>query len=147
MVAKPHEKSQRTQEGRQTVPTVSMDYMYLNSAQDDQAQVQEGDEGSGMPVLVMIDDATDMVFSSVAPRKGVHPCAIVRVSNDLALMGHTHIIVKTDKETPFTALKNAVNAESSQRIEVDRRVEVVLAQVLHCICEALRLWLTLPLPN
>ena len=41
-----------------------------------------------MPILVMIDDASDMTFASVVPKKGVTAYAVVRTCNDLALIGY-----------------------------------------------------------
>ena len=43
----------------------------------------------GMPILVMIDHGTNMCFSSVVPKKGVHAYAVVRICNDLSLLGHS----------------------------------------------------------
>ena len=71
-----------------------------------------------MPILVMVDHVTDMMFSSVVPQKGVNPYAVMRVSNDLSLLGHVKLVLKSDNEASILSLKQAVRAESSQQIEV-----------------------------
>ena len=49
-----------------------------------------------MPIVVMTHHASDMAFSSVVPKKGVHPYAVIRASNDLALIGHSKVILQSD---------------------------------------------------
>ena len=61
-----------------------------------------------MPILVTVDHNTDMTFTSVIPRKGVHPYAVVRACNDIALLGHTHLVLKSDNEPAILALKPAI---------------------------------------
>ena len=101
------------------IPTVSMDYMFMTEEEekDEDKDVEDSHEGN-MPILVMVDHSNDMTFSSVLPQKGVHPHAVVRTSNDLALLGHSSLVLKSDNEPAILALKEAVRAESSQRIEV-----------------------------
>ena len=65
-------------------PTIHLDYMFMNTEDGGQ---EESEEDRGMPIMVMSDQATGMCFSSVVPKKGVHPYAVLRVSNDLAIFG------------------------------------------------------------
>ena len=87
-----------------------------------------------MPILIMVDHGCSMAFSSVVPRKGVHAYAVVRACNDLALLGHSKIILKSDNEPAILALKEAIKAESSQKIELtgrlnqDRKQDVIIPE-------------------
>ena len=62
------------------IPTVSMDYMFMNSGKEitEEGEDQHAEINVGMPILVMVDHATDMTFSSVVPRKGNDAFAIMR---------------------------------------------------------------------
>ena len=83
-VSAPHRL--RKEESGSKVPSVSMDYMYMgNGDQGNEGAMEDEAGGGGMPILVMIDDVSDMTFASVIPRKGVTPYAVVRSCNDLAL--------------------------------------------------------------
>ena len=73
--------------------------------------------------MVMLDHGTEMTYSSVVPKKGVHAYAVVRCCNDLSLLGHSKLILKSDNEPAILALKEAIQAESSQKIELTGRVK------------------------
>ena len=89
-------------------------YMKSKSAKvtEDEATDKEEDKEKehGMPTLVMIDDKSDMAFSSVVPKKGVMPYAVMRIANDISLLGHPKVILKSDNEPAILALKEAVKA-------------------------------------
>ena len=79
------------------VPTVSIDYMLMAEDCRMDEDDQEGtDTHAGVSILVMVDHPTDMVFSSVVPKEGVNPYAVLRVSNGIALLGHGKLILKGD---------------------------------------------------
>ena len=119
MAGKANAKSHYAKESHEenSVPTVHVDYMFMNSSDDKQ---DEDSSDQGMPILVMHDDKTGMTFSTVVPQKGVHPYASVRVSNDLSILGHEKIILKSDGEPAIKALKEAVQADSSMKIEITK---------------------------
>ena len=112
-VTKGHFKRREDEESQ--VPTVSLDYMFMTEGSEQEKEEKGGME-SGMPILVILDHETDMCFAAVVPEKGVHAYAVIRASNDIALTGHTSLILKSDNEPAIMALKNAVKAESSQQI-------------------------------
>ena len=113
-VAKGHYQSHSDEEeGR--VPTVSLDYMFMKDNEHEQEEQDDGHEEenesrSGMPILVMVDHVTDMMLSSVVPKKGVNPYVVMRVSNDLSLLGHVKLVLKSDNEASILSLKQAVRA-------------------------------------
>ena len=72
--------------------------------------------------MAMTDHRTTMTSSSVVPKKGVHPYAVVRLCNDISLLGYTRIILKSGNESSIMALKELVKAESSQKTEVTCRI-------------------------
>ena len=73
-VAKGHYQS-HSEEEEARIPTVSLDYMFMKDNEHEQEEQDEGHEEesenrSGMPILVMIDHATDMMFHQSSQRKG-----------------------------------------------------------------------------
>ena len=104
-----------------------MDYMFMNSEDCDQ---EETGEDRGMPILVMSDQDSGVCFSSVVPKKGSHPYAIMRVSNDLAILGHEKLILMSDGEPAIKSLKEAVQADSSMKIEVSGRTGAPREQII-----------------
>ena len=108
------------------VPMVSMDYMFMTSKhKGNKDEVKDEDcadqDEKGLPILVISDHETGMTFASVVQKKGAHPYSVLRVCNDLALLAHPKLILKTDGEPAIQALKEAVQAESGLKIEVDKR--------------------------
>ena len=103
--------------------------MYMNSSHQVE-EAQEGSDQAGHPILVMNDHLTNMTFSSVVPQKGVHAYSVVRVSNDISLLGHTELVLKSDNEASINALKDAVKAEASQKIQLSWRAGVRAARIV-----------------
>ena len=62
-----------------------------------------------------------MTFSSLVPRKGAHAYAVVRVCNDLSILGHEKVFLRSDGEPALKSLKEAVQCESSMKIELTGR--------------------------
>ena len=58
------------------VPMVSIDYMFMNEKQDKE-------EERGMPILVMKDRETKMIWAHVVAKKGRHGYATKRMSNNI----------------------------------------------------------------
>ena len=88
---KPHHKT--TQEGK-SVPIVAMDYMFMHESQSE-------NEEKGMPILVARDlldseRGTGMIFARVVPQKGVHAYAVKNLAADIALLGHSELVLKSD---------------------------------------------------
>jgi len=103
-MAYPHRKSQ--DKSREEVPVVSIDYMFMN-------EKQNAEEEKGMPILVMKDRKTKMIWAHVVAKKGRDGYAIKRISKNISLLGHRKIIFKSDGEPSIVALKEAVKAEQA----------------------------------
>ena len=101
--------------------------MFMNSGEEHD---QEGHSDPVMPILVMHDEKSGMTFSTVVPNKGLHPYAIVRTCNDLSLLGYEQITLKSDGEPAIKALKEAVQADSSMKIELSGRQGKPLGQII-----------------
>ena len=69
----------------------------------------------------MSDQKTGMTFASLAPRKGAHAYAAMRVCNDLSILGHEEVFLRSDGEPALKTLKEVVQCESSMKIEVTGR--------------------------
>ena len=68
--------------------------------------------------MVTVDHTTDMVLSSVVPKKGAIPYSVLRLSNDIALLGHVKLILRSGNESSALASEQAARAGSSQQIDV-----------------------------
>ena len=80
---------------------VSMDYCYMGQ-----------DEDKCLPIFVMKDHKSKMVFSHVVPKKGasVAYCVSQTVRN-LELLGHPKMVLKCDQEPAMMDLRNATMKE------------------------------------
>ena len=114
-----HLRKKDDQKEENSLPTVHMDYMYMKSEKKE--EVTDEEEHDSMPILVMCDQKTDMMFSSLVPKKGAHAYAIMRVCNDLSLLGHERVVLRSDGEPALRSLKEAVQADSSMKIELTGR--------------------------
>ena len=54
------------------VPTASLDYMSITDDDTAEDKGERHESRAGIPILVMVDHATDMTFSSDVPKKGVN---------------------------------------------------------------------------
>ena len=59
------------------------------------------------------------VFARVVPRQGVDAYAVKQLSNEISLVGHSEIVLKSDGEPSIDALKKAVKDERSERIMLE----------------------------
>ena len=85
-VAAPHRRVDKSDE---TIPTVSIDYAFLNEKQEVDTR-----EDSGMPILVIKDRKSGMMQSRVVPAKGNDKFAIKRLVQEIELLGYTKVIIK-----------------------------------------------------
>ena len=85
-------------EASHEVPHVSMDYCFMGQ-----------DEEKCLPILVMKDHRSKMVFSHVVPKKGasIAYCVSQAVQN-LESLGYPKLILKCDQEPAMLDLRNAV---------------------------------------
>ena len=93
----------------ETVPTVSIDYAYMEEKQDVKEEL-------GMPILVMKDRKSKMIMADVVPEEGRNAYAIKRMGNNIGILGHAKMIIKSDCEPAILALKDAVKSERSEEI-------------------------------
>lgn len=86
-------------------PRVSMDYFYLG---------KKDDVERSLPLLAILDETTQRVFSISMPSKGVeHQYCVAVVVKILKCLGHQHSVLKTDTEPSLVALRNAVQLQIS----------------------------------
>ena len=78
-VALAHRKVDKSNE---VVPTVSIDYAFLNEKQE-----VDNTECSGMPILAIKDRKSGMIQSRVVPAKGTDKFAIKKLTKDIELLG------------------------------------------------------------
>ena len=97
------------------------------------------DAQEDMPILVMCDQLTEVTFCSLVPKKGAQAYAIMRACNDLSMLGHEKIVLRSDGEPALKALKEAIQAESSMKIEVTAGSSSKREQVIKeesCACDS-----------
>ncbi len=107
-VAAPHRRVDKSDE---TIPTVSIDYAFLNEKQEVDTR-----EDSGMPILVIKDRKSGIMQSRVVPAKGNDKFAIKRLVQDIKLLGYTKVIIKSDNEPSILALKKST--KETTKVEV-----------------------------
>ena len=83
---------------------ISIDYMFMG---DQQGKEEE----KGMPMLVLKDRRTKVLWARVVPAKGVNAHAVKQLAKQIALLGHKRILFKSDGEPAIKALKEAVKNE------------------------------------
>ena len=98
--------SRRRQNLDDGLPTICIDYMFMG---DQQGREEE----KGMPMLVMKDKRTKVLWARVVPAKGVNAHAVKQLAKQITLLGHKRILFKSDGEPAIKALKEAVKNELS----------------------------------
>ena len=93
--------------GDQEIPTISIDYAFMNS--------KEADEAS-QPIIVLKDRRSGTIKAHLVEEKGVNAYAIKRIGQDIGLLGYKRIILKSDNEPAIIALKDAIKQERSEEI-------------------------------
>ena len=106
----------REPEEDNAVPSVHIDYMYMKSQRT--GDQEEEDDQESMPIMVLSDQKTEMTFSSLVPKKGVHAYAIMCVCSDLSYLGHERIVLRSDGEPALRSLKEVVQAHFSMKVEL-----------------------------
>jgi len=82
-----------------------MDYFHLG---------KKDDVERSLPLLAILDETTQRVFSISMPSKGVeHQYCVAVVVKILKCLGHQHSVLKTDTEPSLVALRNAVQLQIS----------------------------------
>eukprot|EP00971_Amphidinium_carterae_P353001 6492793-Amphidinium_carterae.1 len=90
---KPHYKAD-PRDGDQ-IAVVSLDYGFLNA------------ETESVPMLVVKDNATRMIWATMVPRKGVEDYSVTWLASVFREAGHRRFIAKSDSERSIIALKSA----------------------------------------
>merc|ERR1711873_97560 len=77
-----------------------------------------------MPIMVARDMnhgnvGTGMLFARVVPAKGVQPYAVKSLSADIASLGYSEFVFKSDNEPSVVALKEVVKLERHERIVME----------------------------
>ena len=87
-VCKPHRsRSDEDREfGRERIPTISLDYCFLGSADDD-----DDKKAHGSPFLVLVDSETEAVYAIAVADKTCKPWIVEYVCNVLNELGYSRI--------------------------------------------------------
>ena len=97
----------RVEEKESEIPIVGIDYAYME---------EQSSEDLGMPLLIVKDRKSGFIMADVVPEKGENDYAIKRLSNNLGILGHQEMIIKSDGEPAIVALKKAVKRERPENI-------------------------------
>ena len=88
---------------RDVRPRVLMDYFYLGRKEE---------PNEALPLLAILDEATQRVFSVSLPQKGLgHQYNAAVVTKLIKILGHQHSVLKTDTERSLVALRTAVQQQ------------------------------------
>ena len=84
---------------------IGIDCMYMHSDQDKE-------EEKGMPLVVIKDARSKMVFARVVPQMGVEPYAVGSTVKALEQLGYKKVIFRSDNEPALLALKEIVRRDT-----------------------------------
>jgi hypothetical protein len=88
---------------RDVRPRIFMDYFYLGRKEE---------PNEALPLLAILDQATQRVFSVSLPMKGLgHQYNAAVVAKLIKILGHQHSVLKTDTERSLVALRTAVQQQ------------------------------------
>ena len=88
---------------RDVRPRIFMDYFYLGRKEE---------PNEALPLLAILDQATQRVFSVSLPMKGLgHQYNAAVVTKLIKILGHQHSVLKTDTERSLVALRTAVQQQ------------------------------------
>ena len=108
MTDDPHRRGHELEEAEGQLPTLSMDYCYLNS----------GDGGEDtLPCLVVKCHRTKRFWASALPAKGADSFGVAWLGSVVDDAGFTKMILKSDGEPALVALKQKVK-ESKSHLEL-----------------------------
>ncbi len=108
-----HRKQEKEDE---RIPTVSVDYMYMNDDREREGRKDRDDRELGMPIMVIKDRKTRAVYAHVVPAKGNNQHAVKKLSQTLGELGHKKMILKSDQEPAMIELKELVKIERERMI-------------------------------
>ena len=103
--SEPH--SAKKGEEENTIPTISMDYMWMKSGEDEKDS--EDIEIRGMPILVIKDSKTGFTSADVVTQKGAE-CGYA-IKKGLSFLEYTvykKVNLKSDHEEAIVRLKHAI---------------------------------------
>ena len=106
----PHRSSKPGAQEEKRVPTVSMDYFLMGA---EGVTFDDGDAGpdDALPMLALKDHQGRMVFAHAVPRKGADQHVVRSVIEDLEVLGHRRLILKSDQERSILAVKREVKSD------------------------------------
>ena len=124
----PHEAKDKLT-GR-TVPVISLDYLFVTpkavytfkdfEAAEPELFAQREDHPDVMKGMVMFSSADKGVFSHAIPRKGADPYVVQCIVNDIAWLGHTKLVLRSDNEPAMVALiAEALRGLRVQLLDID----------------------------
>ena len=91
----PAHKHKSTNESKNYIPVISMDYMYMNETMDE----------SNNPILVVHDSVSEGVWAIFARRKGDSAYVTQKVVHIISRLGYSKIIIKSDQEPAIKAVE------------------------------------------
>ena len=113
-----------------TVPVIRLDYLFVTpksvytykefEAAEPELFAQRDDHPDVMKGLVIYSSADKGVFSHAIPRKGADPYVVQCIVNDIAWLGHTRMVLRSDNEPAMSALiAEALRGLRVQLLDVD----------------------------
>ena len=110
--AQGHRRNQELDEPEGQMPTLSLDYCYMN----------DGEEERALPCLLVKCHRTKRYWANTLPAKGTDPFAVARLKGVVNEAGFKQVLLKSDGEPAIVALK--------QKVKEDLRdVEIHLTEV------------------
>jgi len=91
------------------IPIIGMDYHYMGA---------EG-EGGAVPMLVIKDAHTKVIFDFVVPQKGVDEYVVSRVIGALKSLGYYKVIIRSDQEVALQALVARVKEDWTGEVIIE----------------------------
>ena len=103
------------QESLDAVPTLMMDYYYMNDGPD---QREQDDAEKTNPMIAIKDRRTKCCWSAALPAKGADPYAIDVCVECIKESGYKRFTYKSDNEAAILALKAKVAEKLGEAIEL-----------------------------
>ena len=106
-----HSKNQDDLKIEEEVPVISFDYMWQNSEEGKEKEIET------MPTLVSFERGVKWVSANVVPEKGVEGYAVQAAGREIDLAGLRRVVIKSDQEPALKDLLRVVKAERPEAIE------------------------------
>ena len=68
------------------------------------AKIDDDDDDEVLKILVMYDSSTKCVFAHAVRRKGAEAHVVQQIVDDISLIGHTRLVLRSDNEPAMLAL-------------------------------------------